>query len=131
MATEESDNPDLRTRGYIYWRMLSSNPEVAKNIILGKKPNISGDWNMMDKNVLDVMIDNVGKLASVYYKMPESFVKRIREKLNERVDLDYGIGGGSGGGGGGGGLKNGEEENKGEEYVDSTGVKRSEYVKEN
>jgi vesicle coat complex subunit len=30
MATEESDNPDLRNRGYIYWKMLSSNPEMAK-----------------------------------------------------------------------------------------------------
>jgi AP-1 complex subunit beta-1 len=34
MATEESDNPDLRNRGYIYWKMLSNNPELAKTIIL-------------------------------------------------------------------------------------------------
>jgi len=26
-ATDESDNPDLRNRGYIYWRMLSEDPE--------------------------------------------------------------------------------------------------------
>ena len=26
LATTESDNPDLRNRGYIYWRMLSENP---------------------------------------------------------------------------------------------------------
>ena len=25
-ATEESDNPDLRSRGFIYWRMLSTDP---------------------------------------------------------------------------------------------------------
>lgn len=25
-STEESDNPDLRDRGYIYWRMLSTDP---------------------------------------------------------------------------------------------------------
>jgi AP-1 complex subunit beta-1 len=30
MATDESDNPDLRNRGYIYWRMLSEDPETAK-----------------------------------------------------------------------------------------------------
>ena len=34
LATEECDNPDLRNRGYMYWRMLSSNPELAKRIIL-------------------------------------------------------------------------------------------------
>ena len=30
LATDESDNPDLRNRGYIYWRMLSEDPEAAK-----------------------------------------------------------------------------------------------------
>jgi AP-1 complex subunit beta-1 len=29
MATEESDNPDLRDRGFIYWRLLSTDPEAA------------------------------------------------------------------------------------------------------
>ena len=38
MATDESDNPDLRNRGYIYWRMLSTDPETAKQIILCEKP---------------------------------------------------------------------------------------------
>ena len=27
MATDESDNPDLRNRGYVYWRMLSEDPD--------------------------------------------------------------------------------------------------------
>jgi len=30
MATEESDNPDLRDRGFIYWRLLSTDPEATK-----------------------------------------------------------------------------------------------------
>jgi len=51
-------------------------------------------------------------LSSVYYKTPEQFVKRIRERLNERMDLD----------------NEGEMANA-EEYLDSTGVKRSEYLK--
>ena len=25
-ATQETDNPDLRDRGYIYWRLLSTDP---------------------------------------------------------------------------------------------------------
>lgn len=29
-ATEEVDNPDLRDRGYIYWRLLSTDPTAAK-----------------------------------------------------------------------------------------------------
>ena len=28
-ATSETDNPDLRDRAYIYWRLLSTDPEVS------------------------------------------------------------------------------------------------------
>lgn len=28
-ATQETDNPDLRDRAYVYWRMLSTDPEVC------------------------------------------------------------------------------------------------------
>lgn len=41
VATDESDNPDLRNRGYIYWRMLSEDPEAAKSIILCERPPIA------------------------------------------------------------------------------------------
>lgn len=27
-ATNETDNPDLRDRAFIYWRLLSTDPEV-------------------------------------------------------------------------------------------------------
>jgi len=30
MITEESENPDLRDRGFIYWRLLKTDPEAAK-----------------------------------------------------------------------------------------------------
>lgn len=30
LATEEADNPDLRDRAYIYWRMLSTSPQKTK-----------------------------------------------------------------------------------------------------
>ena len=48
LATDESDNPDLRNRGYIYWRMLSTNPEEAKSIILCEKPVISEDSSALE-----------------------------------------------------------------------------------
>jgi vesicle coat complex subunit len=33
-ATAENDNPDIRDRAYIYWRLLSGDLEIAKVIIL-------------------------------------------------------------------------------------------------
>jgi len=42
-ATEEVDNPDLRDRAYIYWRMLSTSPEKTAEVVLGQKPNLSSN----------------------------------------------------------------------------------------
>lgn len=40
-VTKECENPDLRDRGFIYWRLLSTNPEMAKKIVLSPRPLIS------------------------------------------------------------------------------------------
>jgi AP-1 complex subunit beta-1 len=33
-ATNETDNPDLRDRAYVYWRLLSTDPEVRSRSLL-------------------------------------------------------------------------------------------------
>ncbi|KAF4658456.1 hypothetical protein FOL47_007975, partial [Perkinsus chesapeaki] len=38
LCTEYSSNPDLRDRGYLYWRLLSTDPELAKQVVLCDKP---------------------------------------------------------------------------------------------
>jgi len=53
LATQDSDNPDLRDRGYIYWRLLSTDPEAAKQVVLAEKPNISDDTFSLDPAVLE------------------------------------------------------------------------------
>lgn len=30
IATSECDNPDIRDRAYVYWRLLSTDPQAAK-----------------------------------------------------------------------------------------------------
>jgi len=52
LATEESDNPDLRDRGYVYWRLLSSNPDAAKAVVLAEKPTIADDTESLDPELL-------------------------------------------------------------------------------
>jgi len=39
-ATQSCDNPDIRDRAYIYWRLLSTNPQAAKVYIFKKKIEI-------------------------------------------------------------------------------------------
>ena len=76
MATEESDNPDLRDRGFIYWRLLSTDPEAAKMVVLGDKPVIEDDTFKLDPALLNVLIEQIATLASVYHKPPDAFVVR-------------------------------------------------------
>jgi len=74
LATQDSDNPDLRDRGYIYWRLLSTDPEAAKQVVLAEKPHISDDSYTLDPSVLDDLITHLSTLASVYHKPPSTFI---------------------------------------------------------
>jgi len=76
LATEESDNPDLRDRGFIYWRLLSTDPEAAKMVVLGDKPVIEDDTFRLDPSLLNNLIGQIATLSSVYHKPPEAFVVR-------------------------------------------------------
>jgi AP-1 complex subunit beta-1 len=78
LATEESDNPDLRDRGFIYWRLLSTDPEAAKLVVLGDKPVIEDDTYKLEPHLLNVLIGQIATLSSIYHKPPEAFVVRAR-----------------------------------------------------
>jgi AP-1 complex subunit beta-1 len=81
LATKESENPDLRDRGYVYWRLLSTDPEAAKQVVLGEKPLISEDTSPLDASLLDELIGNMATLASVYHKPPQAFVSKLKKKV--------------------------------------------------
>ena len=66
--------------------MLSTNPELAKKVILSEKPTISEDSSTLEPQILDRLVNNIGMLGSVYFKTPEMFVKKIRDRINERLD---------------------------------------------
>uniref|UniRef100_A0A061R808 Beta-adaptin-like protein n=1 Tax=Tetraselmis sp. GSL018 TaxID=582737 RepID=A0A061R808_9CHLO len=87
-ATQETDNPDLRDRAYIYWRLLSSDPEAAKEIVLGEKPVIDDDSNNIDPALLQELLNNIGTISSVFHKPPESFVSREKLAVTRGDDLE-------------------------------------------
>jgi AP-1 complex subunit beta-1 len=98
LATQESDNPDLRDRGFIYWRLLSTDPEAAKSVVLAEKPLIADTTAHLDENLLNELIPHISTLASVYHKPPESFVtklkglskgSRLRVKDDEEEESEY------------------------------------------
>jgi hypothetical protein len=52
-SLQDSDNPDLRDRGYIYWRLLSTDPAAAKEVVLAEKPLISEETDLIEPTLLD------------------------------------------------------------------------------
>lgn len=79
-ATEETDNPDLRDRGYMYWRLLSSQPAAAKQIIMGEKPPITAESERLDPATLEEMCLNVGTLATIYLKPVQTVFRSARPR---------------------------------------------------
>ncbi|KKK16706.1 hypothetical protein P175DRAFT_090579 [Aspergillus ochraceoroseus IBT 24754] len=79
-ATAENDNPDVRDRAYVYWRLLSNtnDPNAAKNIVLSKKPPIITTIHSLPPALLEQLLGELSTLASVYHKPPEQFVGQGR-----------------------------------------------------
>ncbi|VVC32529.1 Armadillo-type fold,Beta-adaptin appendage, C-terminal subdomain,Clathrin/coatomer adaptor, adaptin- [Cinara cedri] len=93
LATQDSDNPDLRDRGFIYWRLLSTDPGAAKDVVLAEKPLISEETDLLEPTLLDELVCHISSLASVYHKPPNAFVEGrpgLRKSLparNENVSI--------------------------------------------
>ncbi|XP_029339027.1 AP-1 complex subunit beta-1 [Mus caroli] len=85
LATQDSDNPDLRDRGYIYWRLLSTDPVAAKEVVLAEKPLISEETDLIEPTLLDELICYIGTLASVYHKPPNAFVEGGRGVVHKSL----------------------------------------------
>ncbi|KAM0484210.1 hypothetical protein ACHAPX_001629 [Trichoderma viride] len=79
-ATEETDNPDLRDRAYMYWRLLSTDMNVAKSIVMGEKPPITAESERLEASTLEEMCLNVGTLATVYLKPVQSVFRSARPR---------------------------------------------------
>lgn len=79
-ATEETDNPDLRDRGYMYWRLLSSDMNTAKEIVMGEKPPITAESEKLDPATLEEMCLVVGTLATVYLKPVQQVFRSARPR---------------------------------------------------
>lgn len=87
-ATEETDNPDLRDRAYMYWRLLSTDVNTAKAVVMGEKPPITAETEKLEPATLEEMCLNVGTLATIYLKPVQSVFRSARpRKLPESPAL--------------------------------------------
>lgn len=75
-ATAENDNPDIRDRAYVYWRLLSNTTDknAAKNVVLSEKPPINTTIETLPPYLLEQLLHEISTLASVYQKPAEQFI---------------------------------------------------------
>lgn len=71
-ATSKSDNADIRDRAYIYWRVLSTDPQVAQETILARRPEIESTILKLPIQLRDELLDELSSLASVYHVSPST-----------------------------------------------------------
>lgn len=90
-ATSETDNPDLRDRAYIYWRLLSTDPEVAKDVVLSEMPVISAEGERTEPALLTELLGQIGTLASVFHRPQASFVTRQRLAVQHVDEIGEGV----------------------------------------
>lgn len=79
LVTEEANNPDLRQRGFFYWKLLSADKEygdAARDVITFDLGIISAEAEKLDEVILEELELNIGTLASVYLK-PVNHVFRL------------------------------------------------------
>ena len=77
-AATANDNPDIRDRAYVYWRLLSSDPQIAKDIVLSDKPPITSTIRSLPPQLLDSLLNDLSTLASVYHsRQRPSLVKVV------------------------------------------------------
>jgi vesicle coat complex subunit len=108
-ATTKSDNADVRDRGYIYWRLLSSDTAIAKDVILSEKPPLTTTVEAIPSGLLNELLSELSTLASVYHKPVSSFMgsgrfgaaavqKRAIEEQKQLAKEDLALGGAKAGG---------------------------------
>lgn len=88
-ATEDVENPDVRDRGFMYWRLLSTDPATARDIVLADKPPINTDMDRMDRQLLDQLLLHAASLASIFHRQPQTFIRGSKARyLPDSAALD-------------------------------------------
>ncbi|KAJ1957717.1 beta-adaptin, partial [Linderina pennispora] len=72
-ATEKCANPDVRDRAYIYWRLLSADPEAARSVALVDKPPVELENINLPDSLLQELVKELGCVSSVLQKPARLF----------------------------------------------------------
>ena len=85
-GAEESENPDVRDRAYIYWRLLEIDPDVAKEMICSEKPAFKfTEHDELDVDTIDDMINNMTNVSACYFKKDRDIINEEDMVVDEEA----------------------------------------------
>lgn len=87
VATENVNNPDVRDRAFIYWRMLSTDPEKTKTVVFGYRPQAKDNDKLVDQSFLSDMMKSMGYASSLFEKRPEELFQRSLAEQRVSIPL--------------------------------------------
>lgn len=77
MGGEETENPDVRDRAYVYWRLLENEPDVAKDMIMAEKPAFEFREEItFEGTIVDNIIENMTNISAVYHKFSQDLIPK-------------------------------------------------------
>ena len=76
-CVEESINADVRDRGYFYWRLLETDPDLAKEMICCEK--ISFDTledQPIEQDLCEDILQNITNMSCIYHIKSSDIIKK-------------------------------------------------------
>ena len=93
-ATKEKCVPDVKNRALIYWRVLSADTQVAKDVVIFGKQTVMDSGVQFDDAILEELIHNMGTVSGVLHVIPSDFVTRtkfVQDESDDDVEVETGF----------------------------------------
>ena len=87
-CVEESINADVRDRGYFYWRLLETDPDLAKEMICCEK--ISFDTledQPMEQDLCEDVLQNITNMSCIYHVKNSDLIKKEDLLLEDETTI--------------------------------------------
>jgi AP-1 complex subunit beta-1 len=76
-CVEESVNADVRDRGYFYWRLLATDPDLAKEMICCEKISFDSlEDQPMDQDLCEDVLQNITNMSCIYHMKSSDIIKK-------------------------------------------------------
>ncbi|CAD8078320.1 unnamed protein product [Paramecium sonneborni] len=88
-SAKDSFNPDVRDRTYIYWRLLSTDPEAVRNLVFYSMTDSSQfqkDIRLWETKDLIVALEYMCSISNLFHKLPNQLYKNIKVRNNHQQE---------------------------------------------